>query len=179
MMQLSIVLIEFNIDKICVVWYYKVMDSFNDLRSDKQFNLENVSYEDLFEGLKGDIQKTICEYEEVDKLASLHLNKDECLTRMKYGKDKDLYPSILLEISARAIGKIRGSIFYCIINPFEIEIHKIHCGKVDILKNENLTYALKDFMSEKFVNSDYLEKREKYFKNAELINKTENKMLFM
>ena len=48
------------------------MKSFNDIRSDKEFNLENVRYVDLFEGLKGDIQKTICEYEEVEKLATIY-----------------------------------------------------------------------------------------------------------
>ena len=155
------------------------MNNFNDIRSDKNFNLENVSYQDLFEGLKEEIVNTICEYKEVEKLAGLHLNKEECSTRMKYGKDKDLYSTVLLEISVRYSGKIKGSIFHCIINPFEIEIHKIHNGKVDVLTNESLTNALKDFMSEIFVNSDYIEKREKYFKKSEVINKIENKLLFL
>ena len=154
------------------------MKSYNDIISDKEFNLETVSYEDLFKGLKVEIEKTICKYKRVDKLAGLHLNKDECSTRMKYGKDKDLYPSVLLEISARESGKIKGSVFHCMVNPFEIEIHKIHCGKVDVLTDEELINALKDFMVEMFPNSDYLEKSEKYFKQAKIIDRVYDKLIF-
>ena len=94
-----------------------------------------------------------------------------------YGKDKDLYPLITLELEVVSEQRPKGRYYYCEINPFEISVKVNYYGEVKVIETEELTNALINLMCECFPNSDYLEKREKYFKTAEIIRKAEEKML--
>lgn len=154
------------------------MIKFEDYRKDKDFKIDSLSYQEIFESLKGGIEKAICEFEKVERVEDLIFPDTSGVVSMKYGKDKDMYPSINLEFCVFAGKWINGKYYNCILNPFEIEIHKVYCGEVQVFNCEELTQALVDMMNEKFPNSDYMEKREKYFKMAELIQRKQEEMLF-
>ena len=154
------------------------MIKFEDYRKDKEFKIDSLTYPEIFEGLKGGIEKAICEFEKVDSVDELVFLDKSSVVNMKYGKDKDMYPSINIEFCVFAGKHIRGKYYNCIFNPFEIEIHKIDCGEIKVFEGEELTQALVDMIVEKFPNSDYVEKREKYFKMSELMERKYEEMLF-
>lgn len=154
------------------------MIKFEDYRKDKEFKIDSLSYQEIFESLKDGIEKTICKFEKVDSVDDLVFLDKSSVANMKYGKDKDMYPSINIEFCVFAGKYIRGKYYNCILNPFEIEIRKIYCGEVQVITCEELTQALIDMINEKFPNSDYMEKREKYFQMAELIQRKQEELLF-
>lgn len=155
------------------------MIELEDYRTDKEFKIDSLTYQEIFESLKDGIEKVICEFEKVPPLQGLELREDKCSTRFEYGKDKDMYPTINLEVRSYS-SKFWSNYNVMIINPFEIDIRCIGemTGRVHILTSENLTQALIDMINEKFPNSDYMEKREKYFKMAELMQRKREEMLF-
>ena len=154
------------------------MIKLEDYRTDKEFKIDSLTYQEIFESLKSGIEKTICEYEKVESLDDLIMSDTSGAISMKYGKDKDMYPSVNIEICVYAGKYIQGKYYNVILNPFEIEIHKIYCGEVQVFNCEELTQALIDMINKKFPNSDYMEKREKYFKMAELMQRKREELLF-
>ena len=103
----------------------------------------------------------------------------DCSMRNAYAKDKDLYPllTVGLCVSFKNISPIFKRYYYCEINPFEVKLLANYYGEVEIVESEELNKALIAFMCENFPNSDYIQKREKYFEIAEKIRKTEENML--
>ena len=75
---------------------------------------------------------------------------------MAYGADKDLYPKIKLDMYE----------YLLIVTTFEVKPLVFDNGLKEI-KSEDLDNALIKFMCNRFPNSDYLAKREKYFEDAE------------
>ncbi|MBO5954744.1 MAG: hypothetical protein J6Q13_02100 [Clostridia bacterium] len=155
------------------------MIKFEDYRNDKNFKIDSLTYQEIFESLKDGISKAVCKFEKVESLDDLILPDTSGAISMKYGRDKDLYPSINMEFRVFAGKHIQGKYYNVILNPFEIEIHKVYCGEVKVFSCEELTNSLFDMMNEKFPNSDYKEKREKYLKNAELIQRKQEELLFL
>ncbi len=155
------------------------MIKFEDYRNDKNFKIDSLTYQEIFESLKDGIEKVICDFEKVPPLQGLVLREDKCSIRFAYSKDKDLYPTINLEVRSYS-SKFCSNYNVMIINPFEVDIRCIGemTGRVHILTSEELTNSLIAMMNEKFPNSDYMEKREKYFKNAELIQRKQEELLF-
>ena len=154
------------------------MFNLNNYRNDRQFQLDSLSYDEIFECLRDDIEKAIAKFEKVENIDALILPDTSGVVSMKYGKDKDMYPSVNMEVCVYAGKYIQGKYYNIILNPFEIEIHKIYCGEVQVFTSEELNEALIDMMNEKFPNSNYMEKREKYFKMAELMQRKREELLF-
>lgn len=154
------------------------MVKYEDYRKDKNFKIDSLSYQEIFDSLKSGIEKTICDYAKVEKLTGLSYEDEDSVVMMKYGKDKDMYPHVIFMVSAYSDKWIYESTYYCVLNPFEVELHKTHNGEMEIITHEELTNCLLGMMNTKFANSDYLEKREKYFKNAELMQRKREELLF-
>lgn len=154
------------------------MISFEDYRKDKEFKIDSLTYQEIFESLKCGIEKAICDFKGIEKLDQLKLDGLDNHINMCYGADKDMYPRVVFMVEAYS-SKWKGPAFcYCVINPFEVELHVTPNGRIEVIECEELTQALIDMINEKFPNSDYMEKREKYFKMAELIERKREELLF-
>ena len=153
------------------------MIKYEDYRNDKNFKIDSLTYKEIFLNLKPALENVIANFEKLEKLEDLTCVEIGSTIRYAYGKDKDLYPLITLELKSSSQNWLIGKYYYCEINPFEINVKVNHYGEVKVVDTVELTKALIDLMCEQFPNSDYLEKREKYFKNAEIIRKTEANML--
>lgn len=154
------------------------MIKFEDYRKDKNFKIDSLGYQEIYESLKDGIEKAICEFVGVKKLTGLSYEDEDSVVMMKYGKDKDMYPSVIFMVGAYSDKWLYESIYYCVVNPYEVELHKNKNGEMQIITCDELTNALIEMMNKKFPNSDYMEKREKYFKTAELMQRKREEMLF-
>ena len=133
------------------------MIKYEDYRSDKNFNIDTLPYEEIFDGFK-DVINEIKKRDNIDgfKFWPVELRKDRCECQMAYGADKDLYPKIKLDMYE----------YLLIVTTFEVKLLVFDNGLKEI-KSEDLDNALIKFMCNRFPNSDYLAKREKYFEDAE------------
>ena len=84
------------------------------------------------------------------------------MKRMSYGEDKMLYPKIKLDISVKKL-----NVWMVIFNPYAVYIAE-YDGDENVYNSKMLSDALAEFMVNRFPNSSYLEKRRKYFKDAEM-----------
>ncbi len=144
------------------VCYYLIVIKFEDYRSDKDFKLDSLSFEEIYEEIKGSIEKVVRNLEKEnfkDEMVKLNLNR--CGFRMAYGKDKDLYPRIQLDLRSNYI---------IVLTTYEIKILVVG-REIEEVQFEELDDALIQMMNKKFPNSDYSSKREKYFEDAELARK--------
>lgn len=153
------------------------MIKYEDYRNDKNFKIDSLTYKEIFIFLKPALEKAIADFEKLDSLDELIYIEAGSTIRNAYGKDKDLYPLITLELKSSSKKWLMGRYYYCAINPFEINVKVNHYGEIKVVESEELSDSLCCLMCEHFPDSDYLEKREKYFKTAEIIRKTEEKML--
>lgn len=145
-------------------------DMLRNVRADKDFNLETLSYEEIFDGLKFGIARAISEFSKTTILAEdLKLNIDGCLTKKSYGGDLNLYPKIYLNLEGD---------YSVLLTPFQIELMKVGNG-IKSLSCDELTISLLDFMQDKFPDCDYIKIYENYQKNAEIIKKQREKHLFL
>lgn len=155
------------------------MIKFKDYRKDKEFKIDSLSYQEIFESLKDGIEKSIRKYDHAKGLPkSLRLEERGCQTIFAYGKDKDVYPKITIEVSRLSDVGFGREHYYFVFNPFEI-VMVVERNGVENYISKELTQTLIDIMNEKFPNSDYMEKREKYFKMAELMQRKREEMLFL
>jgi hypothetical protein len=143
-------------------------DMFESVRPDKNFNLETLSYQEIFEGLKFGIAKAISRMtkEEVDA-EDLELKRERCNTKRIFAKDMNLYPKIYLDL----VGE-----FSVLISPFEIELMQIEY-RIKTYSCEELRESLFNFMCSKFPDSGYEKCYDKYFKNVEMIERQREKHL--
>lgn len=143
---------------------------FEEIRADKDFNLETLTYREIFDGLKQGLAKGIMKYTKEDVFVDdLILNEDRCSTRHAYGEDGNLYPKIYLDMKG----------FYSVLlTPFEIEIIETRY-KINTFSNECIREVLFNFMCEKFPYSKYETFYEKYLINAEKIKKQAENHLFL
>lgn len=151
------------------------MIKYEDYRKDKNFKLDSLTYKEIFLGLKENLIKIIsdCLNEEV---VELYLMEGWSNLRLKYGKDKDLYPLVFLRIEADD-ETFPPRCFFIEVSPFEIKLSVNRNGYLQEIENEELNNLLVKFMCKHFPNSDYLEKRKKYFKDSNLIKKLEEEKL--
>lgn len=145
-------------------------EMFDKVRADRDFNLETLSYEELFEGLKFDFAQAIRVYskQEVD-VEDLRLNVDRCSTRSVYAEDGNLYPKIYLDLKCE---------YSFVITPFEIEMMIVN-NKIRTYSNAELREAFYNFMCDKFPNAEYDKKYEKYCLDVQKMQKINEKLLFL
>ena len=135
------------------------MYRYEDYRNDKDFKLESLSYEEIFNCFKGVVNKIKKEHHDgAFKFCPVELRKDRCEFVMAYGADKDLYPKLNIDMYN----------YILVLTTFEVKLLEIENG-VNEIKSEELDCVLTKMMCEKFPQTNYLEKREEYFANAEII----------
>ena len=140
------------------------MINLEDYRNDKNFNLDSVAFVEMFENIKDGLAIAISEYKNANiESNQILINEKNCFRRSAFGADKDLYTKVKLDIYVKRIDS-----FMVIFNPFEIYLAE-YDGSENRYRSENLNNALVDMMLKLFPNSDYLLKREKYFKDSEIV----------
>ncbi|MBR4999156.1 MAG: hypothetical protein IKY10_04670 [Clostridia bacterium] len=154
------------------------MITFEDYRKDKEFKIDSLTYQEIFESLKGGIETSICRHQKIKKIDELTYNDLDSNVDFVYGKDKDMYPRVHFMVRAYSKKLNEAMYYYIFLNAFEIKIYRAYQNNNDFVEYKELTQALIDMMNEKYPNSDYVEKREKYFKMAELIERKRQELLF-
>ena len=148
-------------------------------RNDEQFNLDNVSNEELFEGLKSGIIEAIRDVKYLENITESEIRLlDDSFRKSICGADGNLYPSILL--STRSIPKdypIMATNVNFLVTPFDCKMILLRDG----LYNSNpecLSVALEKFMMTRFPESDYLEKKDEFIRKTNIRNKIYDSMVF-
>jgi len=143
---------------------------FEQIRADKDFNLETLTYQEIFDGIKVGIAKAIAkEKKEEVEVETLILNVQRCRTKLAYVDDMNLYPKIYLDL----VGDCS-----VVLTPFDIRL-LIVSNCVKTYSCEELSECFYNFMCERFPNCDYENIYEKYLINAEKIQKQREKQLFL
>ncbi len=144
---------------------------------DADFDLRTVSDEKLFNAIKDDIINAIRTFKGYENITSefVKLNAQYTTRRDAFGKDKNLYHHLVLDIGAKLY--LTYDSFNLFINPFEIKIAPSKYGSQKS-EDENLTRGFLEFMNENFPTSGYIEKRKEYFKKAKIFQKIEDELLF-
>lgn len=144
---------------------------------DANFDLRNVSDEEIYEALKGEILSVIKSYNGFENVTSEDLKLLTKYTRRRddFGADKNLYHNIVLDVGVKVYLGVDS--FNLFINPFSIKIAKQEYG-AETYEDKDLTKAFVKFMLKKFPTSDYVSKRKDYFKNAEMLKKFREEMLY-
>lgn len=145
-------------------------DLFEKIRDDKEFNLETLSYQEIFVGIKDGIANAIYEIsKEKINAEDLVLNIDRCSTRYAYAENGNLYPKIYLDMNG----------FYSVLlNPFEIDLIESKY-KIRTVSTVGLRECFYNFMCEKFPNCNYEKVFEKYLIDSQNLRKTRDTFLFM
>ena len=136
---------------------------FEKIRDDKDFNLQTLSYQEIFDALKEELIKAIYEISHGEiKYADLVLNVDRCSTRFDYAENGNLYPKIYLDMNG----------FYSVLlNPFDIELIESRY-KIRTVSTVGLRECFYTFMCEKFPNCNYEKVFEKYLADSQNFRKT-------
>ena len=143
---------------------------YKNIRADKDFNLETLSYEEIFDGIKFGVARAISDFSKSAVVVEdLELNSEGCVTKRTYGQDMNLYPKIYLNLKGE---------YSVLLTPFEIELLRVGNG-IKSLSCDELNITLIGFMQDKFPDCDYQEIYENYQKNAEIIKKQREKHLFL
>ena len=144
---------------------------------DADFDLRTVSDEILFNAIKNHVINVIRTFKGCENITSefIKLKPQNTIRRDSFGKDKNLYHHIILDIDVKSY--LTYDSFNLFINPFEI---KIAPCKYDpqIIEDENLTNAFINFMLIRFPKANYIKKRDEYFKNARIFQRVEDDLLF-
>ena len=137
-------------------------DVFEEIRADKDFNLESLTYQEIFDGIKIGVALAISKFSKEDvKEEDLKLNIGRCSTRSAYGEDQNLYPKIYLDLKG---------CYSVLLTPFEIDLIEIK-QRLRTVSCVELKECFYNFMCEKFPTSNYDKKFEKYFLDAEKLRK--------
>lgn len=139
------------------------MLNYQDCRNDKGFMIDSLTYEEIFkyfEDVVNEIKKQ--NHDGVFEFWPVELRKERCECVRAYGADKDLYPKIKLDMCNYVI----------VLTPFEVKLLLLENGLKEI-KSEELDNVLIKMMCGKFPEANYLEKRDKYFQDAEFMKRTQ------
>lgn len=139
--------------------------------NNKTFELNRVAYSEMFELMKENLVTALSEYVGEEILArKINIEERNCFTRSAFGSDGDLYQKVKLDIY---VGNVYA--WMLIFNPYEISLVE-YDGSEKEYRSNALDNCLIDMMIKLFPDSNYLVKREKYFKDAK-INKKVSDML--
>ena len=148
-------------------------------RNDEKFNLDTVSNEQLFEGLKGGVVNFLKEYpglEDIEDKDVKFVNK-RSFRRTSYGGDGNIYPTISLATEIKPNNVISSPTV--VLTPFQIKILvPILFSNLEAFESDHLTNALTNFITTTFPDSDYKNKKQEYFENTERMKKFHDNMVF-
>jgi len=148
-------------------------------RNDESFNLDKVSNEELFEGLKSDVVNAIKEITRFENLtdSNIKLCPENCFRTHASAEDGNLYPKISLATTIKIPNELGVINLIFVISPFDIKLLLCDFG-LKVIVSKKLDDVVSDFIKTKFPNSDYDEKKQKYLKLVEISNKIYNNMIF-
>lgn len=148
-------------------------------RNDEKFNLDNVTDEELLEGLKDGIVKSLKSFKGLENIDISHLSLDEdhSFRKTSYGRDGNMYPEISLSTNITMPGNLGPKGLNLLVKPFDIKMIIVKNG-ITTLQPKELQKAFKKFMLITFPNSDYAEKKQKYDEMAALRDRVYNRMVF-
>lgn len=150
---------------------------YNFQRNDEKFNLDNVTNEEIFNGLKPAIVTTLKTQKKFSGAQSIFVFLEDLHSYREnsYGEDWNLYPKISLGSKVIITGEYQPVDVQVLVKPFDVEL-LICDGKITSVKSEELSNALTRFITTKFPNSDYQEKKAEYQKMAEIRKRTYDQM---
>lgn len=148
-------------------------------RFDENFNLDTVTDEELLEGLKDGIVNSLRIYKGFENIDETNISLDNKTTfrTTHYGRDGNLYPNITLGAKAKISTEFFPASFQLLIMPFDIKM-LITTPNLTTVKPVELLTAFNEFMLNKFPNSDYADKKQKYDEMAALRDRVYNRMVF-
>lgn len=152
---------------------------YNFQRNDEKFNLDNVEFVEIFNYLRPAIVTSLKTQKEFggDKnifvfLEDLYSFREPC-----YGEDYNIYPKLSLSSKVIISGNNQPVNFQVVVKPFDVEL--LLCkGYTKHIRTDELTGALTAFITTKFPESDYLEKKAEYQKMSDLYKRANNRLHF-
>ena len=145
-------------------------DMFEETRPDKDFNLETLTYQEIFEGIKFGVATAIRKFSKDDiSVEDLRLKEERCYTKKAYAEDMNLYPKIYLDLFGQ---------YSVLITPFNVEL-LIVSSQIKTYSCEELGECFYKFMCDKFPSANYEKIYEKYLISVEKIKKQHEKHLFL
>lgn len=151
---------------------------FNIKRNDEKFNLDTVTNEEIFNGLKPAIVSTLKTQKKFSGAQNIYVFLEylHSFRENTYGEDWTLYPKISLASKVIITGEYQPADVQVLVNPFDVEL-LICDGKITSVKSEELSNALENFITTRFPDSDYQEKKAEYQKMAEIRKRTYDQMV--
>ena len=148
-------------------------------RNDAEFNLDTVSNKEIFDGLKAGMFECLQAVEHLEEISPEDIEfKEDSFRNQFMGADGYLYPKIC--ICTRTMPK-KNWIFATnadfIVTPFTIQMLLLNNG-IKVVESKNLTAALVEFMNNRFPNSNYEAKRNKYLKDCDLRRRMYDQSVF-
>lgn len=148
-------------------------------RKDENFNLDTVSNEELYEGLKEGFAasiRTLKGFEEIDS-SNISLEDHNTYRKESFGADGNLYPLISLNTKARIPGQAWPTTFQFLMNPFDIKMLIFTAG-ITSVQPEVLQEAFVTFMTNRFPEGNYEEKRAEYKEMEAVRKRVYDRMVF-
>ena len=146
-------------------------------RPDKDFDIMTIPDMELFLALKPAIIneiRTVKQFENTAdqdvKLSSGDTNRKQVLCA-----DGNLYPHIIIDIAVKSYMSYEH--FDLFLDPFSIKLAQ-HKYDPQMIETDALTASYIDFMTRKFPNSNYQEKRSEYFQKVAVARKVRDELLF-
>lgn len=148
-------------------------------RNDKNFNLDNVTDEQLFEGLNKGIFECVKQVKYFEDIAPEDIRlKADSYRKYILGEDGNMYPQIVLYTrTTPKTNWIFATNIDFLVTPFSIKMVVFRNG-IDESEPEELQEALTKFMCETFPGGDYLNKKQEYLEKTRKAKTFYDKMIF-
>lgn len=148
-------------------------------RNDAEFNLDNLSNKEIFDGLKESMFECLKQVEHLEEITLEDIEfKEDSFRNQVMGADGYLYPKIC--ICTRTMPK-KNWIFATnadfIVTPFSVQMLLLNNG-IKVVESKNLDQALVEFMTNKFPDSNYIAKRQKYLHACDLKRRMYDQSVF-
>ena len=151
-------------------------------RNDENFNLDNITNQQLFDGLKDGIEesaKGLKQFSDSERI-NIEFEDNHSSRKQAYGTDGNIYPNVHLSTTISNPDKIYCSVnAIVVVTPFDGKMIVYGEGTtMQTLSPESLQTSLHNFMAETFPDSDYAEKLQKYQKASQIRTKVYDEMVF-
>lgn len=151
-------------------------------RNDADFNLDNISNQQLFDGLKSGMETCARELKSFSDAKNIDIEFEDKHSSRKqaYGEDGNIYPNIQLSTTISNPDKIYSYVNATfVITPFDGKMIIYGEGiKMQTLTPDALQTSLHNFMQTTFPEGNYTEKLKKYQSASQIKKKIYDEMVF-
>ena len=146
-------------------------------RPDKDFDIMTIPDMELFLALKPAIINEIRTVKQFANTADqdVKLSSGDTNRKQVLCADGNLYPHIIIDIAVKSYMSYEH--FDLFLDPFSIKLAQ-HKYDPQMIETDALTASYIDFMTRKFPNSNYQEKRSEYFQKVAVARKVRDELLF-